>query len=124
MNIQIIEKNGKPEWAVVPYKNYLELVDKAEMLQDIEDYDRVKAALEGGEEEIIPAEVVDALLDGENPVKAWRRYRQLTQQQLAEAAGTSVPFLSQIETGKRKASTKTMAAFARALNVTVDDLLE
>jgi len=38
LNVQIIEKNSKPEWAVVPYEEYQRLVEEAEMLQDIRDY--------------------------------------------------------------------------------------
>jgi DNA-binding XRE family transcriptional regulator len=123
MSVQVIERNGQPEWAVLPYEEYLRLVERAEMLQDIQDYDLAKSALESGEEEVISAEVVFALADGENPVKVWRAYRQLTQQQLAEAVGISVPFLSQIETGKRKASIKVMAGLAKNLSVAIDDLL-
>jgi DNA-binding XRE family transcriptional regulator len=124
MSVQLIERNGKPEWAVLPYDDYLRLVEQAEMLQDIQDYDHAKAALEAGKEEIIPSEVVFALVDGENPIKVWREYRGLTQQKLAEAAEISVPFLSQIEGGKRKPSTKVIRAIARILNVSVDDLID
>lgn len=42
------------------------------MLEDIRDYDAIKAALERGEEELIPAEVVYAILDGVIPIKVWR----------------------------------------------------
>jgi hypothetical protein len=63
------------------------------ILQDIRDYDVIKAAIERGEEELIPAEVVYAKLDGDNPIKVWREYRGLTQQQLARAAGISTPYL-------------------------------
>ena len=45
---QIIEKDGSPEWVVVPYATYLRLVDDAEMLQDIRDYDAVKTAIARG----------------------------------------------------------------------------
>jgi DNA-binding XRE family transcriptional regulator len=93
------------------------------MLQDIQDYDRAKAAVERGEEEILPAHVVYALVDGENPVKVWREYRQLTQQQLAEAVGISAPFLAQIETGKRKGSINVMAGLAKTLLIALDDLI-
>ncbi len=123
MSVQVIERNGKPEWAVLPYEEYLALVEQAEMLEDIRDFDQMKAAVESGEEEIVPAEVVDALLAGENPVKVWREYRKLTQTQAAEAAGISVPFLSQIETGKRKPSTKVLQSLAKVLRLTVDDLM-
>jgi len=123
MSVQVIERNGKPEWAVLPYEVYLQLVEQADMLQDLRDYDRIKAAVESGEEETVPAEVVYALLDGENPVKVWREYRNLTQKQLAEAAGISVPYLSQIESGRRRASTRVLSAIARILQVTLDDLI-
>ncbi len=123
MSTQIIQRNGKPEWAVIPYEVYLQLVEQAEMLQDVQDYDAVKATLERGEEELIPSEVVYAILDGANPVKVWRDYRGMTQQELAEKAGISVPYLSQLETGKRKGSLGAMNAIAKALGVTLDDLV-
>ncbi len=123
MSIQVIERNGKPEWAVVPYEIYMQLVEQAETLQDIRDYDSAKAALERGEEELIPSEVVYALLDGLNPIKVWREYRGLTQQQLAEAAGISIPYLSQLETGKRKGSTEVLIVIAKALKLSLDAIL-
>ena len=123
MSVQVIERNGKPEWAVLPYEVYLQLVDQADMLQDLRDYDRIKTAVESGDEETLPAEVVYALLDGENPVKVWREYRNLTQKQLAEAVGISTPYLSQIESGRRRASTRVLSAIARILQVTLDDLI-
>ena len=49
MTVQVITQNEKPEWAVIPYETYLQLVEKAEMLEDIQDYDSVKVALEHGD---------------------------------------------------------------------------
>ena len=93
-----------------------------EMLQDIQDYDAAKAALVRGDEELVPGELVDALLDGENPIKVWRTYRSMTRRQLAEQVGISVPYLAQLETNKRHGSLEILAAIARALNVTIEDL--
>lgn len=123
MSVQIIEKNGKPEWAVLPYEEYQRLVAEAEMLQDVRDYDEVKLAIANGEEELIPSEVTYALLDGENPIRVWREHRGLTQQQIADTAGISKPYLSQLETGQRKGTAEVLAAIARALNVSLDDLI-
>ena len=123
MNLQVIKQNNKPEWAVLPYKDYLELVEKAEKLQDIQDYDSAKLALERGDEELVPSEVVYAILDGEHPIKAWREHRSLSQQNLAQVAEISVPYLSQIETGKRKGSVEVLVAIAQALNLSLDDLI-
>lgn len=121
--IQIIERDGKPEWAIIPYEEYLKLVEQAELLEDVRDFDAINAAIGRGEEELIPSEVVDAMLDGENPIKVWREYRGLTQQQLADVAGISKPYLSQIETGKRTGTTEILSAIAKALDVSLDELV-
>lgn len=123
MSMQIIERNGKPEWAVLPYEEYLQLVEQAEMLQDIHDYDSVKAALEKGEEELLPSQVVYAFLEGDHPIRVWREYRGLSQRELAEKTGISVPYLSQLEKGKRKGSLDVLAAIAHALNVGLEDVI-
>jgi DNA-binding XRE family transcriptional regulator len=123
MSVQLIERNGQPEWAVLPYADYLRLLEQAEMLEDIQDYDRVKSAVDRGEEEVIPASVVYALTEGESPIKVWREFRELTQTQLAKTTGISVPFLSQLESGKRNASTKVLVAISKALQVDMDDLI-
>ena len=123
MAVQVIKQGGKPEWAVVPYQKYLELLEKAEMLQDVQDYDSAKMALEEGKEELLPESFINELLEGANPVKVWREYRVLTQKKLADAAGISVPYLSQLETGKRKGSLEVYSAIATALSVTLDDIV-
>jgi DNA-binding XRE family transcriptional regulator len=120
MTVQIIKQGDQPEWAVVPYETYLQLIEKAEMLQEIQDYDTAKLALERGEDELIPGEVVHAMLDGENPIKAWREYRGLSQGSLAEQAGISVPYLSQLEKNKRKGSLHVLLAIAKTLNASLD----
>ena len=123
MSVQVIERNGKPDWAVLPYDIYLQLVEEAEMLQDIRDYDMAKASIERQEEELVPSEVTYAILDGEGPIKVWREFRGFTQQQLAEAAGISTPYLSQIETKKRAGTTDVLTAIAKVLGLTLDDIV-
>ncbi len=99
-----------------------EPVKRMESLVEIQDYDRAKAALEKGEMEIVPSEIVYALLDGENPIKVWREYRGLTRQQLAQQVGISVPYLSQLETGKRRGALHVLTAISHALNISLDDI--
>ena len=119
--IQIIERDGKPEWAILPYEDYLRLIEQAELLEDIRDFDAISAAIERGDEELIPAEVVNAILDGKNPVKVWREYRGLTQQ-LANAVEISTPYLSHIETGKRTGTTDVLSTIAKALDVSLEQI--
>jgi DNA-binding XRE family transcriptional regulator len=122
MSVQVINKDGKPEWAVIPFEEYERLVEEAEMLQDVRTYDEARKAIEDGEE-LIPSEVTYAILDGINPVRVWREHRGLTQQQLAEATGISVPYLSQLESGKRRGSAEVLAAIAKELGLSLDDIV-
>jgi DNA-binding XRE family transcriptional regulator len=124
MNIQVIKKGDKPEWAVLPYETYLQLIEKAEMLQDIQDYDNAKAAIARGDDELIPSEVVYAILDGENAIKVWREYRGMSQQEVAESAGISVPYLSQLETNKRRGSVEVLSAIAKILKVSIENVVQ
>jgi len=123
MSVQVIRQNDKPEWAVIPYETYLQLVEKAEMLEDVHDYDSAKADVERGDDELIPGEVVNAILDGENGIKVWREFRRLSQTDLAKQAGISVPYLSQLETNKRKGSLDVVSAIARVLKVAIEQIV-
>ena len=48
----------------------------------------------------------------------------MTQQQLADATGISKPYLSQIETGKRTGTTEILSAIAKALDVSLDEVVK
>ena len=117
----IFDDVGQPAYAVIPWREYEQLAngDADELLSDEELYDLAKS--EG--DESFPIEVVDRIVAGEGPIGVYRSYRGMTQQELAANAGINPVYLSQIETGKRSGSTKTLAAIARVLNVTVDDLI-
>ncbi len=122
MTVQIIEKDGKPEWAIVPYDKYEQLMEDAELLQDIQDYEAAKLSIDEGEE-LVPSQVTYAILDGQNPIKVWREYRGITQQKLANASGISKAYLSQIENGKRIGSIEVTASIANALQLSLDDIV-
>ena len=122
MSVQLILKEGQPEYAVIPYATYVQLVEDAEMLADIHDYDEAIRRIAAGEE-LIPAEVVYALLDGANPIRVWREHRGVSQAQLASMAGISASYLSQLESGKRDGTMEVLSAVSAALDVTLDDLI-
>jgi ribosome-binding protein aMBF1 (putative translation factor) len=123
MSVQVIEKDGKPEWAVLPYEEYERLVEEAEMLQDVREYDEARKAVAAGEE-LVPSEVTYAILDGGNPVRVWREHRGISRKQLAEASGLAVAYLSQIEAGKRKGSPEELATIAKELGLSLDDIMD
>ena len=120
---QIIEKNGRPEWAVLPYEEYRRLAELASETVDRQAYDHALQSLDAGEE-TLPANLVKALLDGTgHPLKTWREYRGKSQQQLAEEAGISKSYLSQIESGKRAGGVRVLHQLAKLLDVEIDDLV-
>lgn len=123
MSVQVIEKDGKPEWAVLPYEEYERLVEEAEMLQDVRAYDEAKKAVAAGEE-LVPSEVTYAILDGANPVRVWREHRGMGRKRLAEASGLSTSYLSQVESGKRKPSPEALTAIAKELGLEPDDIMD
>ncbi|MBC5785469.1 helix-turn-helix transcriptional regulator [Ramlibacter sp. USB13] len=57
-------------------------------------------------------------------VRAWRARRGMTRKQLAADSGLSERFLADVETGKGNVSIYSLEAAARALNITILDLLQ
>lgn len=103
---------------VLPLAEYQSLLDAA----DIVAADRVSARLRSGGEELVPESVVRRLVQGENPVRVWRAHRGLTARALAEKAGISPAFLSEIETGRKDGSVSVLKRLAEALQTDLDDL--
>jgi DNA-binding XRE family transcriptional regulator len=124
MKAQIIEKNGRPEFAVIPYEDYQHYLELLEDEADARVVAEFHAAYTAGREFLVPADLVRRELAGESAIKLWREHRGLTQQELATRAGISKPYLSQIETGKRQGTVETLSALARALDVPLDVLTD
>lgn len=122
MSVQVIEKNGVPEWAVIPYEAFLNLLEDAETLADIRDYDEAMEAIAAGEP-VTPGEVLFAILDGAMPIRAWREYRGISQKELAKSVGITAGYLSQLEAGLRTGSTEVLSAIAQQLTISIDDLV-
>jgi len=105
---KITAPDGTP-LVVITEADYLALLDSA----DIAAADRALAESDF----TIPSEVIDAMLDGKSPVAAWREYRGMTQDALAEAAGMLQPALARMEASKGKLRQATVAKLAKAMDV-------
>ncbi len=123
MSVQILETNGKPAFAVLPIDEYRRLLELAEDAQDAAALQRAVKRYAAGEEEAIPAAVVDRLLAGESPVRVWREYRGLTAAMLAEIIGVTPAHISKLETGKGEPSISLLRKLAAALDVDIDSLV-
>jgi DNA-binding Xre family transcriptional regulator len=111
------------EMVVLSRSEYDALVEAAEMLADVAAYDRAKARIAVGEDEMIPAEFVYRMMDGESPLRVWREYRKLSAKDLAAQVGISTAYLSEMETGKKEGSLSVLKAIASVLAVDLDDLV-
>ena len=67
--------------------------------------------------------MVKRLRRGEHPVLVWREHRGLTQKALAAQVKMTAAQLSEIENGKKTGSVATLQKLARALGVTIDELV-
>lgn len=71
--------------------------------------------------------IQNALMANSTParwyLKAWRRFRGLTQDELGAVVDLSTPYISQLESGKRQYTEELLTAFAEALDCDVIDLI-
>ena len=120
--VQVIESPGGERMVVLPLKDYEQLTRAAEDLADVRAYDAARRRLAAGEDELVTAAHANRILDGENSVRVWREFRGLSVKDLAERAGISAAYLSQLEGGSRQGTLTTMKALAAALSLDLDDL--
>ncbi len=73
-------------------------------------------------EETFPESLVDALVNGDHPIKVYRNYRQLTQQELADRIGKSKPYIAKLEAGERTGTVDVLVRIAEVLKVDLDQL--
>jgi len=121
MHIERITRKGR-EFAVIPVEQLQRLMEDAEMLADVKAYDAAKARLEHGEDELVPLEITERRLVGEDPLKVWREHRGLTQEQLAKKSGVSRVLIAAIETKRKGGSLATIKKLAKTLNVDWESL--
>lgn len=122
MNPQIITSPGGERLVLLSEADFETLLAAAEDNADRVAVAEFRRKLEAGEEELIPAAIVERLLSGENRVRVWREHRGLSGAALAKKAGIAQAYLSQIETGAREGSIETYGKLAAALGVSLDDL--
>ena len=118
MNFEKHEKDGEIFY-LVPEAELLRLKELEEDERDVQDFDDAVSE----KDEVFPQELVNAIFGGGNAVQIFRKYRDMTQEELAEKAALSRAYIAQIETGKKTGSAATLKKIAQILNVDIDLLL-
>ncbi len=119
MTLQKITTPKGETLVVLSVEEYDKLIDAA----DVASADRVRRNIEDGTDELVPAEFVNRILDGESPIRVWREFRGLSGKELAGMANISGGYLSEIESGKKEGKVLTLKSIASALKVDLNDLV-
>lgn len=105
---QIIEDGGHPLFVLVPYKEYLALIDE-----------------DSSEDVTIPLAVSKAAnMEGKSLIRAWREYKGLSQAEVAKRLEVSRPAYAQMEEKGANLRPTTVHRLAAALEVPWEQLRE
>ena len=83
----------------------------------------ILANIERGTETLLTSEQANELLNAKTPLSFWRKHRGVTQQVLSKSIGVAQGFISEIENGTKTGDVQTLAAIAKFLVISVDDLV-
>ncbi len=109
INVQFIERDGAPAFAVIPYEEYIKIFPDQNT----------------DENTLIPHEVVSIIVEKDcNLIKAWRIHLGFTQKEIATRAGISQAALSQMEKTDNNLRNSTLSKLAAAMNLSVDQLTD
>ncbi len=106
---QVIEQNGKPAFAVIPFEQFEKMAE-----QYVADESNLS----------FPHEVVKANFKGDSMIKAWREYLGLTQGELATRAGMTQPAIVKLEKPDANPRNSTLKKIASAMGLAVEQLEE
>ena len=109
-NHQIITKDGKPAFAVIPWDGYKRLLRNQIETDDVDVW--------------FPNDVVKANVRGDSLIKAWREHLGLTQEELAKRAGIKQPSLARLENAESNPRKSTLKKLADAMNISIEQLIE
>ncbi len=119
----IIEHDGQPTHVVLSYAEWQRMKATLEDFDDAVDAAVAKRILEDPKTEWVPGEVVERLVEGQNPIRVWREHRGLSQAALAARAKLPQQTISMLENGRRKGTLDQVRRLAEALGVGLDDLV-
>ena len=114
---QIVMHEGVPVAAVLPYGEYLALLEgKTGDFEDILSDEEIEAAL--NDEYTIPNEVVGFIVKKRfTPIRAWREYLGLTQAEVAKRMNTSQSSYARMERGQADVRIATLKNIAKAMGI-------
>jgi Helix-turn-helix len=122
MNVRF-KKTDKGEIAILSRKDYEALAAKAaeadEDLGTARLVARARREIAAGAP-LIPKAIIDRIAKGENALRVFREWRDVTQLHLSFKTDLGQGYISDLENGRRKGTTAALKQIAKALNVPLD----
>jgi hypothetical protein len=114
---------NRGEVAILPRKDYEALAAKAQEAD--EDIGTVRLVARARKEivagaPLIPKEIVDRIIAGENALRVLREWRGKTQLDISYKTNIGQGYISDLESGRRKGTTAALKKIADALKVPLD----
>ena len=114
---------NRGEVAILPRKDYEALAAKAQEAD--EDIGTVRLVARARKEivagaPLIPKEIVDRIIAGENALRVLREWRGKTQVDISYKTNIGQGYISDLESGRRKGTTAALKKIADALKVSLD----
>jgi DNA-binding XRE family transcriptional regulator len=116
MPVKFITTPGGEKLAILSAQEY-------EDMRDALVHQRAMADYRAGRVGALTLDEVQTLLAAPTPLAFWRAKCGMTQAALAKSAGTTLPHVADLESGKHGGSLEIMARIAAALNISVDNLV-
>lgn len=99
----------------------IHIAGKPHVLVPVHDFTALK---NGAGADDLPTDVKEKLaMKAGHPVKIVRKFRGMTQEDLANATGLSRPYITEIETGRKEGSIRALKAIADALSISLENLV-
>ncbi len=127
-NLQYIRDNsGKPLYVILPMAEYEKLVEVDEygfrIEEDDEEWESLPYEQSDNDDTLIPFDVVKIKHENNvNLLGAWRIYRNLSQQEVADKVGISQGAISQMERSDSKPQKKTLERFSKIYDCDVKQM--
>ncbi len=113
-------------FVVFDKKEYAKLLNDLQDRIDAADADAAMARIRAGEEAFPHKLMMDLLAAreaGKSPIGVWRKYRKMTQKDLAKAIGVTSVYLGMMERCERDGSIDTLKKISAILRVDLEDLV-
>ena len=121
LSLQSIRTPSGEELVVLPRADFDALLaiarDVEEDADDVAIFDERMATLAEGRDAPLPPEISAALLAGATRLRAIRKWKGLTQVEIADRTGLAQGYISDLDSGRKAGTGETMKAVAKALGV-------